>query len=117
MGVSSQTPGDVDCKSGRQGQARHACPCASALLRPTSGYLLPTIKRPNLSWLHFALQTVALELITEHNCYPVFLGSELKQKYYKGQLIQLVRTSGEGALLNMAAVISRPPPPPSDPPL
>lgn len=28
---------------------------------------------------------VALELYTNFNCYPVFLGNELKDKYYKGK--------------------------------
>lgn len=30
------------------------------------------------------LQTVALELMTEFNCYPVFLTPELKERFYKG---------------------------------
>ena len=29
-------------------------------------------------------QNISLELMTEHNCYPVFLGAELKQRYYRG---------------------------------
>ena len=29
-------------------------------------------------------QNISLELMTEHNCYPVFLGAELKDRYYRG---------------------------------
>lgn len=28
---------------------------------------------------------VALELFTSFNCFPVFLGADLKERYYKGQ--------------------------------
>lgn len=31
------------------------------------------------------MQMVALELFTAFNCFPVFLGSELKERYYKGR--------------------------------
>ena len=30
------------------------------------------------------MQMVALELFTTFNCFPVFLGSDLKDRYYKG---------------------------------
>lgn len=30
------------------------------------------------------MQMVALELFSTFNCFPVFLGSDLKQRYYKG---------------------------------
>jgi hypothetical protein len=38
----------------------------------------------NRSMLVWAMQMVALELYTSLNCCPVFLGEELKEKYYKG---------------------------------
>ena len=31
------------------------------------------------------LQMVALELYANFNCFPVFLGAELKERYYKGE--------------------------------
>ena len=43
------------------------------------------------SWVHHVLirgcllQEAALELYTQFNCCVVFLGAELKEKYYKGQ--------------------------------
>lgn len=33
-----------------------------------------------------ALQMVALELMTQFNCCPVFLGKELKEQFYKGMI-------------------------------
>lgn len=37
-----------------------------------------------LQWKN-VLQEAALELYTQFNCCVVFLGAELKEKYYKGQ--------------------------------
>ena len=45
-------------------------------------------------------QNVALELYTLHNCCPVFLGKDLKDKYYKGAFCQyeMFELSGGGAI-------------------
>ena len=33
------------------------------------------------------VQMVALELYANFNCFPVFLGAELKERYYKGDCL------------------------------
>jgi len=45
---------------------------------------LATIPHKALQWRN-VLQEAALELYTQFNCCVVFLGAELKEKYYKGQ--------------------------------
>ena len=47
---------------------------------------LATVPRMALQW-RSVLQEAALELYTQFNCCVVFLGAELKEKYYKGQAL------------------------------
>lgn len=36
------------------------------------------------------MQEVAQQLQTQFNCFPVFLGAELKNNYYKSKLLRLL---------------------------
>ncbi len=43
------------------------------------------IASPQLRLDNHLVQMVALELYANFNCFPVFLGAELKERYYKGE--------------------------------
>ena len=57
--------------------------CQLSLLHPRRGIgsncKSPAETQPKL------VQMVALELYANFNCFPVFLGADLKERYYKGE--------------------------------
>ena len=48
------------------------------------------VSSTNITPLLYPLQMVALELYSTFNCFPVFLGSSLKERYYKGTVKLLI---------------------------
>ena len=53
----------------------------------------------------YVAQEAALELYTQFNCCVVFLGAELKEKYYKGGLLSCTLAVNLDVICTAAAVI------------